>query len=184
MIVRPLPASAEWQLKPFLGITFGGDTSFLDLEGAAGHTKGAVGVSGVLLGDLVGVEGDFGATPGFFQTDDRLVVRSSVRTLTGNAVITLPRRLTEYTLRPYFVAGGGLMRVNIEDFFSALPVSSTLPAMDVGAGVTGFLMGRIGVNWDVRYFRSVGGTDEGRGISFGSEQLSFWRANMGLAIRY
>ena len=185
MTVTPGPASAEWQLKPFLGITFGGDTSFVDLEHASGHPSVAVGISGVLLGDVVGIEADLGEAPGFFQSGDQhLVVRSRATTLTGNLVLTLPKRLTEFTLRPYFVGGAGLMHADIEDFLGVLQVSSALPAMDVGGGVTGFLTGRIGVNWDVRYFRSVGGKDEGHGFSFGGEQLSFWRANMGLAIRY
>ncbi len=55
-----------------------------------------------------------------------------------------------------------------------------LPAIDLGGGVTGFLSDRIGVSWDVRHFRSVGGKT--RGLSFGREQLSFWRANMALVI--
>jgi hypothetical protein len=184
----PGRASAEWQLKPFLGVTFGGGTSFVDLEEASGHPNLAVGISGVLLGDVLGVEVDLGDAPGFFQYGDRplpLVVKSSATTLTGNLVVTLPRRLTEYSLRPYFAGGAGLMHVRIDDFLGFFRVTSTLPAMDVGGGVTGFLTKRLGVNWDVRYFRSVGGADEGRaGLSFGPEQLSFWRANMGLAIRY
>ena len=36
--------------------------------------------------------------------------------------------------------------------FGVLPVSSTLPAMDVGGGVTGFLSERIGLSWDVTVF--------------------------------
>jgi hypothetical protein len=47
-------------------------------------------------------------------------------------------------------------------------------------GVTGFLSDRFGVSWDVRRFRSVGGQDPGSD----GPRLSFWRANMALAIRY
>ena len=134
--------------------------------------------------------------PGFFQSGGDgeqtvgcqaagtlCVVSSSVRTLTGNVVIAVPRRLTTYTLRPYFVGGAGIMHASSEQAFGVLRVSSTLPAMDVGGGVTGFLSKRIGLGWDVRYFRSLG-TGEERGQSFGPEQLSFWRANMAVAIRY
>jgi hypothetical protein len=53
----------------------------------------------------------------------------------------------------------------------------------MGVGVTGFLTDRFGVSWDVRYFRSVGGGQSGA-ATLGPEQLSFWRANMALAIRY
>jgi len=146
---------------------------------------------------MFGVEGDFGWAPGFFQSGEdsganippcrsaatRCVVGSSVRTFTGNVVIAVPRRLTAYTLRPYFVGGAGLVHARSEPAFGVLRVSSTLPVMDVGGGVTGFLTKRIGVGWDVRYFRSVG-TGEERGQSFGRERLSFWRANMAVAIRY
>ena len=54
--------------------------------------------------------------------------------------------------------------------------------LDFGGGATGFLTDRVGLNWDVRYFRSVGG-EEGTGLTFGKEQISFWRATMGVAIR-
>ena len=50
-------------------------------------------------------------------------------------------------------------------------------------GVTGFLSDRIGLIWEARYFSSVGDR-KARGFSFGAEQLSFWRASMGLVIRY
>lgn len=178
-----VPAGAEWQIKPFFGLTTGEATTFVDLDKAAGSPRFAFGVSGVLLGDMFGVESDFSRTPGFFSRDEGLVLKSGVTTLTGNIVFTLPRRLTEYTLRPYLVGGGGLMHVHIDDTLGALRVASNLPAMDVGGGVTGFLNSRVGLSWDVRYFRSLSGTRES-GLSFGPEQLSFWRANMALAIRY
>ena len=107
---------------------------------------------------MIGIDVDFGHAPGFFQSGDQeLVLGSSAMTLTGNVVLTPPRRLTEYTLGPYFVVGAGLMHARIDDFFDVLPVASTLPAMDVGGGVNGFLSDRIGLSWEARYFRSVGG---------------------------
>jgi hypothetical protein len=185
LLVLPGSASAEWQIRPFFGVTFAGGTTFVDSEQAAGHPKLAIGVNGVLLGENIGVEGDFGRTPGFFQTGgQRLVLGSSATTLTGNIVIALPRRLTQYTLRPYFVGGAGLMRVRIDHALEALNVASTLPAIDVGAGATGFLNDRVGLSWDMRYFRSISGKAAGQGLSVGAEQLSFWRANMALAIRF
>jgi hypothetical protein len=184
MVLLPAPAVAEWQVKPFLGITRGGSTTFVDFEQAAGTVNPMIGVSGLLLGDVMGFEADFGYGPGFFQTaGQNLVQRSSVTTLTGNVVVAMPRRLSEYTLRPYFVGGVGAMRVQIDDR-GTLPAVSRVAAVDVGGGVTGFLSDRVGLNWDVRRFWSVGGKDQRRGFSFGPEQLSFWRASMALAIRY
>lgn len=185
LLVAATQASAEWQLRPFIGVTFGGGTTLVDLDHAAGRPNIAVGIGGGWLGDIVGLDADLGYAPGFFQAGDRrLVLRSSVTTLTGSLVIAVPRRLTEYSLRPYFVGGGGVMRARSDDFFGVLRVASTLPAVDIGGGVTGFLTDRIGVNWDVRHFRSLKGAPEGRGLSVGAEQLSFWRANVALAIRY
>jgi hypothetical protein len=66
----------------------------------------------------------------------------------------------------------------------ALNVASNLPAIDVGGGATGFLTDHVGLSWDMRYFRSISGNGEGQGLSVGAEQLSFWRANMALAIRF
>lgn len=187
ILVNPAPARAEWQLKPFVGFTFGGETTFLDLEKAAGTKNVALGFSGLLLGEIVGVEADLGFSPGFFQTGDQDLVSSSrVTTLTGNVVVAAPRRATQYTLRPYFAGGAGMMRVRSEPgepFGSELRVSATRPALDVGGGVTGFLSRRVGLNWDVRYFHTMGTAPES-GLSFGPPKLSFWRVSMALAIRY
>jgi len=178
-------AAAEWQIKPFIGVTYGGGTTFIDPDHAVGHANPAIGVSGMLLGDMFGIEADFGHAPGFFQRGDQqpiLVLDSSATTLTGNIIVALPRRLAEYTLRPYFVGGAGFIAVRIDDALGNSFNSRSLQAMDLGGGVTGFLTKRIGVSWDVRYFRSVDRTFES-GLSLSSEQLSFWRANMAVAIR-
>ena len=185
LLVVPARAWAEWQIKPFLGVAFGGETTFIDLERAAGGPNAVVGVNGVLLGEVIGIEADVAYVPSFFQSGDQhLVAGSSATTVTGNFVIAMPRRLVQYSLRPYVVGGLGLMHTRINPGLGVLQVSSTLPAVDVGGGATGFLTNRIGINWDVRRFGSFGGAVEGRGLSFGAEQLSFWRANMAVAIRY
>ena len=177
--------SAEWHVKPFLGIAFGGGTTFVDVEDAAGSPTVVSGVSGVLIGEVVGIDIDFSHAPGFFESGNRdLVVHSSVTTLAGSVVVALPRHLNEYGLRPYFVGGAGLMRVRIEHRLNVLDVADTLPAIQIGGGVTGFLTDRIGLSWEVRHFRTVRGTSVGRGLSFGPERLSFWRGTMALVIRY
>ena len=177
--------SAEWHVKPFLGVTFAGDTTLVDVEDAAGSPTVAWGARGVLLGEVVGLELDFSRATGFFEFGDRdLVAGSSVTTLAGSVVVAWPRHLNEYGLRPYFTAGAGLMRVRIEHRLRVLDVADMLPAMQLGGGATGFLADRIGLNWEVRHFRTLRGTSVGRGLSFGPERLSFWRGTMALVIRY
>jgi len=75
------------------------------------------------------------------------------------------------------------MVARAEDFLGILPVSDTLPAIDVGGGVSGFITNTVGVVWDLRYFRSVAGHDQSGESPFG-QHLSFWRASMALALRY
>src|SRR5262249_61497601 len=85
------PAAAEFQLKPFFGATYGGDSTFLfvgpnTLVPNPNHPHLAYGVSGLVLGEILGVEVDFGHTPGFFQWSSSLpvqIVDSGVYTLMG-----------------------------------------------------------------------------------------------------
>src|SRR4051812_4398649 len=98
MLLAPaIPASAEWQLKPFAALTFGGNASVLDLDNAAGKVKTAIGISGGYWGNIIGVEGDFGYVPGFFQNEIKgvppKVLKSRVTTLTGNVTLSLPRHM-------------------------------------------------------------------------------------------
>jgi hypothetical protein len=184
-LLAPAPAAAEWQIRPFVGFTFGGATTFLDPEDAAGRQNPSIGVSAGWLGDVFGLEGDFSRGTGFFQADGRdELLDSGVNTLTGNFVVALPRRMAEYGLRPYFVAGAGLMHVSILGKFGAIEINSSLPVMNLGGGVTGFVNDRLGVSWDVRRFNSLRREGETRGNSFGNEALSFWRATMAVAVRY
>jgi hypothetical protein len=178
-------AAAEWHIKPFVGLTFGGGTTFVDPERAVGAPNFVAGVTGGLQGEVFGIEGELGWAPGFFQARAlELLLSSSVTTLTGNLVAALPQRIAEYTLRPYLVAGAGMMHVQTQGRLGALPVSSTLPTMDFGGGATGFFNERVGLNWEIRRFRSFARKGRTSGVSFGDEQLSFWRATMAVAIRY
>ena len=180
----PAQARAEWQLRPFLGPAFAGQTTFVDFDQAAGNVHATYGVGMNWLGDMFGVDGDLGYSGGFFDSGSSdLVLHSGVMTLTGNAVVALPRHMTQYSLRPYVVGGVGLMRVRIDHAFDVLPVTSEMLATDFGGGATGFLTRRIGLNWEVRRFASRSKAAPTAGVSIGPEDLSFWRASMALAIR-
>jgi hypothetical protein len=193
VLVIPAPTSAqasgEWQIRPFAALTFGGGTTLLNLDQGAGKLKGAIGVGAGLVGEVFGWEADLGHSPWFFESDSgpQLVTESRVTTLTGNIIVGAPRTATEYTLRPYFVGGLGLMHAYAFDSLSTLTVSMTRPAFNVGGGVFGALSDRTGLSWELRHFRSMG-QGEPRGQSAApddaAEKLSFWRANMALVIRY
>jgi hypothetical protein len=189
-LLAPAPAVAEWQVRPFIGFAFGGATTFVDPEKAAATKNAVIGVSGGWLGEVVGLEVDFGRAPGFFQTDEpsavpEIVLRTSaVTTLTGNVVIALPARMAGYGLRPYFSGGAGLMHIDTVTQLQIIDVHRTLPTLSLGGGVTGFLSNSVGLNWDVRRLNTLRGEGETLGDSLGRQQLSFWRATMAVALRY
>lgn len=183
MVLWPSLGWAEWQIKPFYGFTFGGSTTLVDLEQTAGDRHRIFGVSGQLLGEVFGIEADLGHSPGFLGTETRLVNSSRVTTLTGNLVVGLPREWMRYTLRPYVMAGGGVMQVRttLPPPATDLAIDRNLPVVDFGGGATGFLNDRVGLSWELRYFRGIG--EDRTGVSFGRERLSFWRASMAVAVR-
>lgn len=183
------PASAEWHIKPFGGLTFGGDTTFVDWDFGAGSRKFAFGASAAWEGNVFGLEADLGRTPGYFDGDggpqDRdLILSSRVTTFTGNLIVGVPKSIARYTLRPYFVVGAGVAQVTFDDDLQTLPLSKALTTMDLGGGVTGMLTDQVGLNWDVRYFRTLRAPAGTEAETLGRPaRLSFWRATMGLTIR-
>jgi hypothetical protein len=183
LLACPAAGWAEWQIKPFIGTTLAGSSTFVVTDEAAGERHLAVGGTVTWLGSVFGVEGEVTRVPGFFEDDSvTSPLGSNITTLTGAVVVTLPRKWAGYSLRPYLTAGGGLMRVSIDQQEVFLDAYRTMKLVSLGGGATGFLTDRVGLNWDLRYFRTVGG-EEGTGLSVGPEQVSYWRLSMGLTIR-
>jgi Outer membrane protein beta-barrel domain len=179
-------ARADWFIMPFAGLKFGADTDIVDPDQAIGNKKPVYGVTVALVTNgLFGVEADVGYIPGFFEADRNppQVSSSSVFTGMGNAVISVPKRWTGYSLRPYVSGGLGIIKVQKEDVLDVVPVNRNLVGWNVGGGAIGELNDRVGVRWDLRYFRTVQRTSEDTSISFGSERLSFWRGSIAFLIR-
>jgi len=180
-------AAAEKQIRAFAAVGFNGATTFT-LGDAVEKKHGILGVGASWVGNLVGVEGDLGWGPGFFEPHPKQLIvahSSGVTTATGNVIVTLPRKWMEYTLRPYVVGGVGVMHVTFTDVFNVFNVSEVLPTYDIGGGAVGFLTNRVGVAWEVRRFDTLKESST-LGISSPSPggRLSFWRASMALVVRY
>src|SRR5262249_32476825 len=97
-------ARAELQFRPAVRANFAQDTTFGFSQVGGSIGRISWGGSTALIGDIVGLEADFSRRSGFFpaaQPGAGIVRSSSVTTLTGNAILTLPSHLVEYTLRPY-----------------------------------------------------------------------------------
>ena len=178
-------AHADWLITPFLGTSLAGETTFLVLERGAG-ARMTLGASVALLTDsIVGSEADVGHTPKFFEGDDPrgLVLSSRVTTFGGNVILAAPLGLTRESLRPYLLGGLGLMQARSKDLAGLFPVNEDRLGLSVGGGAIGFVTETTGVRFDVRHLKAISGAD-GLLARPGVSRLSFWRATVGLAIRY
>ena len=177
---------AQLLVIPFWGYKFRGHTNIVDPANPAhpgGATKTTFGGSIDLLSrGLVGTEADFEHTPHFFDTGlQSLTVQSSVTTLVGNAIFTLPLAVTQESLRPYALAGLGWMHASNITQAHVLDTKSNLLALDIGGGAIGFISPRAGVRFDLRHFKNL--TNDRQAVTFGPTRLSYWRLSIGLVLR-
>jgi hypothetical protein len=187
VLSRPAAARADFFVIPFAGMKFGGSTSIVDLELAAGKKKLVLGIAALKIDDrVIGFEAEFGNIAGFFNNekeagDEPLVKTGSyVNDLTGSVVFSLPPGATRGGLRPYAVVGGGLIHAESADYYSVLQVRRTVPAINLGFGAIGLITNNVGVRFDVRHLRSLA-TDSPTGSV--SRSINYSRFTIGLLLR-
>lgn len=170
---------------PFMGVKFGGGTSIVDLEIAAGRLAFTMGGSIVLLGDgILGYEADFGYVPGYFERDSSLPLIKSgsyVLDLSAGVIAALPAGVTRGGLRPYVVAGVGLINAQAADLLEVFVIRRTVPGYKLGVGAQGLLTNNVGVRFDLRHIRSFTG-DDGSLARVG-RRISYSRLTIGLLLR-
>lgn len=182
-------ARADWLITPWIGTTFAIDTTYLTLEiGARDRRYAIFGVSGGWLGSQVfGVEGELTLSPGFFEVDEAgnplegLLLASNLVSLFGNVIAAMPLSVSGDSLRPYLLGGLGLIRVTQDDQIRLLEDDRSL-GLQLGGGAIGFITNRAALRFDLRNVRTLS-----RGTAITGERdwkLSFWRASIGVAIRY
>lgn len=179
------PVHADWLVTPFLGGSFAPETTLLVFEEGAGR-KLIIGGAVMLLGDgWFGLEADVGHIPGFFEGANPrgLVLTSRVTTLSGNLVLAAPQALTRESLRPYLVGGVGLLQARSKHAAGLFPVDRNLLGVTIGGGAIGFVTEGTGVRFDLRHIKAASGSD-GPLARPGLSRLSFWRATVGLVLRY
>ena len=184
-ICAPAEARADWLITPFLGTSFAGETTFLVFEEGAG-SRMTLGASVALLSaGLLGIEAEFSHTPKFFEGDDPLglVLSSRVTTVTGNVLLAAPLAMTRESLRPYLVGGLGLMQARLRHAAGVFPLNEDRLGLSVGGGAIGFVTDFTGLRFDIRHIKAISGSD-GLLARPGVSRLSFWRATVGLTIRY
>ena len=187
LVAAPGVAYADFFVVPFAGMKFGGSTSIVDLELAAGKKKLVLGIAARQVDDgIIGYEVEFANIAGFFANEDVSSITplikpgSYVNDLTGGVVLSLPPGFTGGGLRPYAVIGGGLIHAESEDFLELFQVRRTVPAITAGIGATGMFTNNVGVRFDLRHLRSLT-TDPPTGSV--SRHIAYSRFTIGLLLR-
>lgn len=187
LFALPATARADFFVIPFAGIKFGGSTSIVDLELAAGAEKLVLGIAALQLGTgIVGYEVEFANVAGFFENEDVAADRpltkpgSYVTDLAGSVVLSLPPGVTGGGLRPYAVIGGGIIHAETADFFDVFQVRRTMPAINLGGGATGLITNSVGVRFDVRHLRSL---SKDAALGLVGRRISYTRFTIGLLLR-
>ena len=187
------PARADVIITPFVGKTFAAQTTFLLAN--VDKQSWTLGGSATWLTDgVLGAEIDFGYAPRFFGPNllfsDQVAASvnlrepgSNVVTLTGNVVLALPLSVTRDSLRPYVSGGLGVLHAGADDLAGLNTVDRNLLALSLGGGAIGFLNNRAGVRFDLRHIRSTS-RDVDRLTFANAPRLGFWRATIGVALRY
>jgi hypothetical protein len=178
-------AAAEWHITPMVGLTFRGNTSIIDPESAATNTHPQLGGSVALVGrGIFGAEAITSLTPGFFQAGKDIIASSRSFALMGNAFVTLPQRITEYSLRPYVSGGVGLLRVTKEEppTRNVFPLNANFAGLNIGGGAVGFLSAHTGVRFDFRYYSTLHSYDLG-GEALGTAHLRYLTLSVGVVLR-
>ncbi|MEZ5318765.1 MAG: outer membrane beta-barrel protein [Vicinamibacterales bacterium] len=172
-LATPRSAAAQTFFTPYAGVAAGDD---------AVDTPFTFGAS-VMWVDTAGLEIDAAYTPDFFgeSTAFTLVDSSNVTSLMANLVIAPGRG----PLRPYLVAGGGLLRARVTSgsaFFDDLSANSF--GVDAGGGLLIRAGDHVGLRGDVRYLRSLQdqGDEDGATIAIG--RFGFWRATLGVTFGF
>ncbi len=180
---------SRWTAAGFVGANYGASTagSSVDFGGQVGYLyRGFIG--GEFIADFA---------PRFNMANAFLADRPNVNAYMANLIIAAPLG-TEAAIQPYVSGGFGGVQLRSNMLAVANDVNSvqtsanqTRGGGDIGFGVMGFA-GNVGIRGDVRYFRSftnntVTTTGNTAADAFAQNLLSgldFWRANIGIAIRW
>jgi len=180
---------SRWTAAGFVGANYGAraTSTSVDFGGQIGYLyRGFIG--GEFLADFA---------PSFNISNAFLADRPNVNAYMANVILAAPLG-TEAAIQPYVSAGfGGIQLRSNMLAVASLPTSTQTEANqtrgggDIGFGVLGFA-GNVGIRGDVRYFRAftnntLATTGTTAADAFSQNLLSgldFWRANIGIAVRW
>jgi opacity protein-like surface antigen len=184
------PNDSYWTAAGFVGSNFGAraDESSVQFGGHLAYLYRGV-IGGEVLADFA---------PHFQINNPLLAGNPMVNAYMGNIIGAVPIG-SQARVQPYVSGGLGVVQLSSSDIRTPLlPTSNVTTSSNqtsfggnIGAGVMGFA-GNFGVRADVRYFRAFNSgvsTDPNVAAAdlFARNLLSgldFWRANLGIAVRW
>jgi opacity protein-like surface antigen len=169
VILQPARAQAEGFISPFIGFNFSGDANCPTVSNCQDKRLN-FGVGLGAMNAVLGFEEEFAYARDFFGSAPTL--KSSVLTVMSNVMVA-PKI---GPVRPYFLAGAGLIKTHVDLTTTALLSSDNNSfGWDIGGGVMITIAPHVGVRGDIRYFHSF--QDLGAlGFSLGNSKLDFGRA--------
>src|SRR5262245_57561992 len=109
LTMLPSVATADWIVRPFVGVALHPSHGFVDLEQTAGDSKLVFGGAAGWRPRSIGVEFEMSALPGFFDGPGDLIIAGHVTTLMGNVTWQLPKPHESSRLRAYVAGGAGVV---------------------------------------------------------------------------
>ena len=191
-VVAPAQASADWLFTPFIGFNWGGAASFGDFGDFDDEfeQRANFGASLTYMGaGAIGFEVDFGWSPNFFENTrgggDFEFGDNNVTTVMANLTLGAPVGGQHGGgIRPYASGGAGIIKVRAQHARDVFDVASTDWGFNLGGGIMGFFSDNVGMRGDVRYFRSLQDSNSDGDVDFALSSFHFWRATVGLTVRF
>jgi hypothetical protein len=126
---------------------------------------------------------DYSYSPDFLGLDETFDIDNKLHTITFSGVFGPWIHMGNHVLRPYGVAGGGLMRSRFTDFAILDADTRNQGIITFGGGVLFLASRRVGVRGDVRYNLGFGDRvgDEGWGFL---DDFNYLKGSIGLSIAW
>lgn len=181
IFLAPPSANAQGYIAPALGVVFGNPS-------AQGRADFVVDLGWLSRFEPLGFELDAMYAPSFFGNEGPYG-ENSVTTVMGNIVVAGGgggrfggRR--RGAVRPYVSGGVGIMHEVVTTSVIANKISNNDLGLNLGAGVMAFSGRAVGLRGDLRYFRDLKDTQSGNTTNIDFGAFHFWRASVGIVLRF
>jgi hypothetical protein len=172
MLLTSAPARADGFLTPSIGDDFGGASASCAGQTDCSPRRMSYSLSLGLTGSSLGFEEDLGYAKDFFGAAPG--TSSSVFSAMSNLLFLGGSG----RIQSYFVGGLGLLRASAS--LSQASADSNVIGYDLGGGVNAFFTTHVGIRGDVRHFKTL----QNINVPLASGNLGFWRASLGLALKF